>query len=199
MTELLSKIIALHTVYLTLNQGLVHPVQCVPYLIAAASDPEPAVHKEADQQLAELNKKYVGFIHTKAVQGVRQAFKFQKCISKSGSVVRGFFEAAIPGSDQKIKKASCSHVYQLVRSDRKYRRALVLSLIRMFDDTMKTDLGLLVFLADNLAYFPYQTLDEPLFLMSQIEVYVSVSGSNVLQTFKEVCVIMQTRCLPLSM
>ena len=52
----------------------------------------------------------------------------------------------------------------------------------------KTDLGMLVFVADNLAHFPYHTLDEPLFLMSQIEVYVSVSGSNVLQSFKEVSV-----------
>ena len=42
---------ALHTVYLTLQQGLVHPAQCVPYLIAAASDPESSVHKEADQQV----------------------------------------------------------------------------------------------------------------------------------------------------
>lgn len=45
---------------------------------------------------------------------------------------------------------------------------------------------MLVFVADNLAYFPYHTLDEPLHLISQIEVYVSVSGSNVLQSFKEV-------------
>ena len=42
---------ALHTIYLTLQQGLVHPVQCIPYLIAAASDPEASVHKEADQQV----------------------------------------------------------------------------------------------------------------------------------------------------
>jgi len=54
----------------------------------------------------------------------------------------------------------------------------------------KTDLGMLVFVADNLAHFPYATLDEPLFLVSQIDVYVSVSGSNVLQSFKEV----RTRC-----
>lgn len=42
---------ALHTVFLTLQQGLVHPVQCVPYLVAASSDQEPLVHKEADQQV----------------------------------------------------------------------------------------------------------------------------------------------------
>ena len=50
-----------------------------------------------------------------------------------------------------------------------------------------TDMGKLIFIADNLAYFPYQTVDEPLFLMNAIEVFVSVSGSNVIQALKEVC------------
>lgn len=53
----------------------------------------------------------------------------------------------------------------------------------------KTDLGLLLFMADNLAYFPYVSQDEPLYIISQIEVYVSVSGSNVLHSIKEVGVI----------
>jgi len=53
---------------------------------------------------------------------------------------------------------------------------------------------MLVFVADNLAYFPYHTLDEPLHLISQIEVYVSVSGSNVLQGFKEVRCIFNKMC-----
>lgn len=50
----------------------------------------------------------------------------------------------------------------------------------------KSNLDLLLFVADNLAHFPYSTQDEPLYVISQIEVYVSVSGSNVLQAFKEV-------------
>ncbi|XP_076811579.1 nipped-B-like protein A isoform X2 [Clavelina lepadiformis] len=177
---------ALHTVYLTLQQGLVHPVQCVPYLIAAASDFEAIVYKEADQQLVELNKRYHGFVHTKALQGMRLAYQLQSYTQQPNKIVRGFLESATAGDEPcGVNKASCSQLYYLVRSDRKHRRTLLLSLLKLFDDTVKTDLGMLVFVADNLAHFPYHTLDEPLFLMSQIEVYVSVSGSNVLQSFKE--------------
>ncbi|EPY80930.1 hypothetical protein CB1_000775011 [Camelus ferus] len=55
---------ALNVIALTLNQGLIHPVQCVPYLIAMGTDPEPAMRNKADQQLVEIDKKYAGFIHS---------------------------------------------------------------------------------------------------------------------------------------
>lgn len=37
--------------------------QCVPYLIAMGTDPEPTMKNKADQQLVEIDKKYSGFIH----------------------------------------------------------------------------------------------------------------------------------------
>lgn len=44
---------------------------------------------------------------------------------------------------------------------------------------------MLLFIADNLACFPYQSQEEPLFIMHHIDITLSVSGSNLLQTFKE--------------
>nr|XP_054508866.1 nipped-B-like protein isoform X3 [Agelaius phoeniceus] len=103
---------ALNVIALTLNQGLIHPVQCVPYLIAMGTDPEPSMRNKADQQLVEIDKKYAGFIH-------------------------------------------------------------------------KTEVNMLLYIADNLACFPYQTQEEPLFIMHHIDITLSVSGSNLLQSFKE--------------
>lgn len=45
---------------------------------------------------------------------------------------------------------------------------------------------MLMFVADSLACFPYQTQEEPLFIMHHIDITLSVSGSNLLQSFKEV-------------
>lgn len=42
-----------------------------------------------------------------------------------------------------------------------------------------------LFVADNLAYFPYQVQDEPLYLVEQIDLVVSVNGSTQLQLFRE--------------
>lgn len=46
----------------------------------------------------------------------------------------------------------------------------------------------MLYLADNLAYFPYTVQDEPLFIVHHIDLMISVTGTNLLQTFREVSV-----------
>ncbi len=50
----------------------------------------------------------------------------------------------------------------------------------------KCSVGFLLYLADNLACLPYSTLEEPLFVVHHIDLTVSVTGSNLLQQFREV-------------
>ena len=45
---------------------------------------------------------------------------------------------------------------------------------------------MLLFLADNLAYFSYTVLEEPLFILHYIDMTISVTGSNLLQAFRDV-------------
>uniref|UniRef100_A0A672P0F4 Nipped-B protein n=1 Tax=Sinocyclocheilus grahami TaxID=75366 RepID=A0A672P0F4_SINGR len=171
---------ALNVIALTLSQGLIHPVQCVPYLIAMGTDPEPTMRNKADQQLVEIDKKYTGFIHMKAVAGMKMSFQVQQAIlGSAGSVIRGFRQ-------DESHSAQCSHLYSMIRTNRQHRRAFLISLLNLFDDSSKIEVNMLLFIADNLAYFPYQSQEEPLFIMHHIDITLSVSGSNLLQTFKEV-------------
>ncbi|XP_068106831.1 nipped-B-like protein isoform X3 [Hyperolius riggenbachi] len=170
---------ALNVIALTLNQGLIHPVQCVPYLIAMGTDPEPSMRNKADQQLVEIDKKYTGFIHMKAVAGIKMSYLVQQAIiSDSKRVVRGFRQ-------DESSSALCAHLYSMIRGNRQHRRAFLISLLNLFDDAAKTDVNMLVYIADNLAAFPYQTQEEPLFIMHHIDITLSVSGSNLLQSFRE--------------
>nr|XP_046243528.1 nipped-B-like protein A isoform X3 [Scatophagus argus] len=170
---------ALNVIALTLNQGLIHPVQCVPYLIAMGTDPEPSMRNKADQQLVEIDKKYTGFIHMKAVAGMKMSYNLQQAISLSHkSIIRGFRQ-------DETHSALCSHLFTMIRGNRQHRRAFLISLLNLFDDSAKTDVNMLLFIADNLACFPYQSQEEPLFIMHHIDITLSVSGSNLLQTFKE--------------
>lgn len=50
----------------------------------------------------------------------------------------------------------------------------------------KSPLAWLLYLADTLAFLPYSTLEEPLFVVHHIEMTISVTGSSLLQQFKEV-------------
>ncbi|KAF1562133.1 Nipped-B-like protein, partial [Eudyptes schlegeli] len=172
---------ALNVIALTLNQGLIHPVQCVPYLIAMGTDPEPSMRNKADQQLVEIDKKYAGFIHMKAVAGMKMSYQVQQAINICPKdPVRGF-------RHDESSNALCSHLYSMIRGNRQHRRAFLISLLNLFDDTAKTEVNMLLYIADNLACFPYQTQEEPLFIMHHIDITLSVSGSNLLQSFKEVC------------
>uniref|UniRef100_G1NLI6 Nipped-B protein n=1 Tax=Meleagris gallopavo TaxID=9103 RepID=G1NLI6_MELGA len=172
---------ALNVIALTLNQGLIHPVQCVPYLIAMGTDPEPSMRNKADQQLVEIDKKYAGFIHMKAVAGMKMSYQVQQAINTfTKDPVRGF-------RHDESSSALCSHLYSMIRGNRQHRRAFLISLLNLFDDTAKTEVNMLLYIADNLACFPYQTQEEPLFIMHHIDITLSVSGSNLLQSFKEVC------------
>ncbi|XP_039909553.1 nipped-B-like protein isoform X3 [Hirundo rustica] len=170
---------ALNVIALTLNQGLIHPVQCVPYLIAMGTDPEPSMRNKADQQLVEIDKKYAGFIHMKAVAGMKMSYQVQQAINTCPQdPVRGFRQ-------DESSSALCSHLYSMIRGNRQHRRAFLISLLNLFDDTAKTEVNMLLYIADNLACFPYQTQEEPLFIMHHIDITLSVSGSNLLQSFKE--------------
>uniref|UniRef100_A0A673NGD5 Nipped-B protein n=1 Tax=Sinocyclocheilus rhinocerous TaxID=307959 RepID=A0A673NGD5_9TELE len=171
---------ALNVIALTLSQGLVHPVQCVPYLIAMGTDSEPTMRNKADQQLVEIDKKYTGFIHMKAVAGMKMSYQVQQAIVDSkDTVIRGFRQ-------DETNVALCSHLYTMVRVNRQHRRAFLISLLNLFDDNTKSDVNLLLYTADNLACFPYQCQEEPLFIMHHVDITLSVSGSNLLQSFKEV-------------
>lgn len=52
----------------------------------------------------------------------------------------------------------------------------------------KTSLSQMLFLSDNMAYFPYQVQDEPLFIIHHIDIMISVTGTNLLQSFREVSI-----------
>ena len=175
-----------------LNQGLVYPIECVPYLIAMTTDPEKKVLCNSLVHLTNLQKAHPVFVQSKSIAGVRVSFLLQSIIKKAKvkseakedeqKVVRGFSES---GEVLSLNH----HLYSIIRAVRSHRRAFVQQLVKMFDDCsyIKVSLSHKLFICDNLAYFPYQLFDEPLYVIHQIDLIISVSGINLLQIFKEVC------------
>ncbi|XP_026758153.1 nipped-B protein [Galleria mellonella] len=174
---------AMKVVQLVLAQGLVHPVQIVPYLICMSTDTEVTVSHTADKHLQEIDKKYPGFIHMKAQLGIRLSYQLQKILQTStkNDVIRGFRKK----EQDDLPTALNGFLYSLLRNTRPQRRALVLSLLKQFDDVSTAPLDQMLYLADNLSYFPYQVQDEPLFIIHHIDIIISTSGSNLLQLFRE--------------
>ncbi|XP_026815896.1 nipped-B-like protein isoform X1 [Rhopalosiphum maidis] len=170
----------LKVIQLILAQGLVHPVQIVPYLICMSTDTEKSVSSRADKHLQEIEKKYPGFIHMGAQNGIKLSFQLQSIVQTDGEMVRGY---RLKENDT-IPSALNGCLYSILRT-KQQRRALVLSILKQFEDQGKTNLAQMLYLADNLAYFPFQSQDEPLFIIHHINTMISVNGTNLLQNFRE--------------
>lgn len=169
---------ALHVVNLILRQGLVHPVQCVPYLIAIGTDEEQQMRVKSDQQLSEIDSKYSMFVQMKALAGIKMSFELQRLVHKDKtSPIRGF--------RKDTNQCLLSHLYSIIRTGRQPRRSLLQSMLRIFDDHKGAKLDLLLYVADNMAHFPYSVQEEPLFVIYHIDNILSVTGANMLHSFKE--------------
>ncbi|XP_059489671.1 nipped-B-like protein isoform X2 [Neocloeon triangulifer] len=170
---------ALRVIQLILQQGLVHPVQIVPYLICMSTDLEQCVSHSADKQLQEIEKKYPGFIHMKTLDGIWLSFRLQEII-QNDEIVRGFRT-----KEKELPTALNGFLYSILRNTKQQRRAVSLSILKQFDEQAKTSLSQMLYLADNLAYCPYQVIDEPLFIIHHIDIVLSLVGTNLLQSFRE--------------
>ncbi|XP_066259899.1 nipped-B-like protein [Euwallacea similis] len=171
---------ALKVIQLVCNQGLVHPATFIPYLICMSTDPEKSISHTADKTLSEIEKKYPGFVHSQASLGIDLSHRLQKVIHNN-EVVRGY----VVKETGEYPVALNGYLYSLLRNSRQQRRALILKIMKHFDDQARSSLSCMLYLADNLAYFPYQVQDEALFLVHHIELLVSNSGTNLLQSFRE--------------
>ncbi|CAG9855417.1 unnamed protein product [Phyllotreta striolata] len=171
---------ALKVVKLILQQGLVHPAPILPYLICMSTDPDLMISHSADKQLLEIEKKYPTFNNMKSSVGIQLSYQLQN-ILQNESIVRGF----------KVKEkgeypsALNGYLYTLFRGSRQQRRALILYILKQFDEQTRATLSYMLYLADHLAYFPYQVQDEPLFTVHHINNKITSSGTNLLQNFKD--------------
>ncbi|XP_055542159.1 nipped-B protein isoform X3 [Wyeomyia smithii] len=173
---------AMRVVEIVLRQGLVHPVQIVPYLICLSTDPEKEVAHSADRHLQEIDKQYPGFVNMKSHAGMQYSYELQALLQTHGhnSIVRGYRIK----DPQEPPTALNGFLYTLLRNTKPQRRALVQSITKQFDDG-KISLQQMLYLADNLAYFPYAVQDEPLYIIHHIDVLISVTGTNLLASFRE--------------
>ncbi|KAH8272136.1 hypothetical protein KR018_001754, partial [Drosophila ironensis] len=175
---------AVKVIQIVLRQGLVHPVRMVPYLICLSTDYKIESAHRADALLKDIDKTYSGFVNMKVQFGLQLCFRLQQILQMNSKgkleIIRGY---AKRGPDHSTTALN-DFLYSLLRSTKPQRRALVQTVIKQFDD-QKTSLQQMLYIADNLAYFPYVVQDEPLYLIHQIDLLISMAGTHLLATFKE--------------
>ncbi|AES74937.2 putative chromatin regulator PHD family [Medicago truncatula] len=186
---------ALKIVEVVLRQGLVHPITCVPYLIALETDPLESNSKMAHHLLMNMHEKYPAFFESCLGDGLQMSFMFMQSIfvspdenvnhkSQSKIAVSG---KGKPEADSLAQsRVGVSRIYKLIRGNRISRNKFMSSIVRKFDNPKwnKFVIAFLTYCTEVLALLPFVAPDEPLYLIYTINRVVQVRAGPLEANFK---------------
>ncbi|RDX75201.1 Sister chromatid cohesion protein SCC2, partial [Mucuna pruriens] len=185
---------ALKIVEVVLRQGLVHPITCVPYLIALETDPLESNSKLAHHLLMNMNEKYPAFFESRLGDGLQMSFMFMQSLCGSSENIDPKIQSKIPVSGKGKPEAGSlaqaklgvSRIYKLIRGNRVSRNKFLSSIVRKFDNPRwnKLVIAFLIYCTEVLALLPFISPDEPLYLIYAINRIVQVRAGPLEANFK---------------
>ncbi|KAJ2557410.1 Sister chromatid cohesion protein 2 [Coemansia sp. RSA 1933] len=178
---------------LVLEQGLAHPLKCVPSLIALCTSSDSHIRTRSLKLHQDLNFKYVSFIHSRDMDGVRKAYEYQLQVRGRPEDVVGYDAEAdakdVPGRPV----AFLQPLYTMIRSKRIRRNELLTSLVSTgdYDSALSSaeqrhlaDIPFVRFVAENIAALDYKYLDEVLHVVFQVSAVIAGTGLNLYHQFE---------------
>ncbi|KAJ2814599.1 Sister chromatid cohesion protein 2, partial [Coemansia erecta] len=173
---------------LVLEQGLAHPLKCMPALIALCTSNDPYIRNKSLKLHQELSFKHASFIHSRDLEGVRKAYEYQLQVRGRPEDVDGYDSDADLRERPDRPAARLQFLYSLARSRRTRRNELLSLLVKMCDfdsgtaayaDANSTDIAFVRFVAENIAALEFKYLDEVLHVTYQISSVIASSGLNL--------------------
>ncbi|KAI5058048.1 hypothetical protein GOP47_0026218 [Adiantum capillus-veneris] len=183
---------AVKVVEIVLRQGLVHPMTCVPHLIALEVDQHDMNSKLAHKLLIQMNEKYPSFFESRLGDGLQLSFRFIESGAASSvhmcSAVKspGFSKSKLEATLALSAKSGISRTYKLIRGSRVSRNKFISSVVRKFDVGTwgPSSLSFLMYCTEILASLPFNLPDEPLYLVYAINRMVQVRAGVVESNIK---------------
>ncbi|XP_073288840.1 sister chromatid cohesion protein SCC2-like isoform X1 [Primulina huaijiensis] len=183
---------ALKIVEVVLRQGLVHPITCVPYLIALETDPQEVNSKLAHHLLMNMNEKYPAFFESRLGDGLQLSFMFIHSMSDamaeiSNHKVHHSVKGRSDAGTSAYARLGVSRIYKLIRSNRVSRNRFMSSVVRKFEMPRWNNyvIPFLMYCTEILALLPFTAPDEPLYLIYTINRLVQVRAGTLESNMKD--------------
>ncbi|KAF9925061.1 Sister chromatid cohesion protein 2 [Linnemannia zychae] len=142
-------------------QALVHPILCMPVIIALETCDNSTIRSRVLRIHYDLHQKHASLIYARAMECIRTAYTYQLSLYESKTGVQGYKVFAETGQPA----AMICHMYKLVSDKRQPRNALLVGLVKLLEVDLSTsevevDGNYARFIAENLAYLDYRTMEE---------------------------------------
>lgn len=175
--------VAIDVLSFTVKQGLAHPLQSFPVIVALETSPVASVYNRATALHTILQGKHATLLNTRYTISARASFDYQKKVAAaSGGVVKGF--RIVQGSHVAMLQRWYSHV----REKRTARQDFLRSLVKVFresdttlESTTQDDVDYTRYMAENFAALEYKTMEEVLTVIKFLTNVLSTSGMQIVE------------------
>ncbi|KAG6853819.1 radiation sensitive protein rad9 [Blastosporella zonata] len=169
---------AIDVLSFTIKQGLAHPLQSFPVIVALETSPLPHLSNRASALHAVLHTKHASLLNTRYTVSARASFDYQKKVT-SGPV-RGFRAQTPP-------VALLQRWYFLVREKRTTRQDFLKALVKVFQESpsnraTQDDVDFTRYMAENFSAFDYKTQEEVFSVIKYLTMILSTTGVQLLET-----------------
>ncbi|KAF8208426.1 hypothetical protein K438DRAFT_2012502 [Mycena galopus ATCC 62051] len=160
----------------TIKQGLAHPLQSFPVVVALETSPNSSLSSRASALHSILHQKHSSLLNARYIQSARASFDYQRKVAQE---VQGFRLQPTP-------IALLQRWYSLVREKRVTRQDFLKALVKVFnlprhDEATEDEVEFTRYMAENFAAFEYKTQEEVVTVIRELTVVLSVDGTRLLE------------------
>ncbi|KZW01563.1 hypothetical protein EXIGLDRAFT_738517 [Exidia glandulosa HHB12029] len=162
----------------TVKQGLAHPLQCLPTIIALETSPNVLLSTRANALHAVMHSKHASLVNMRYVECARKSFDYQ--VQICDGPVSGLRTLPAP-------IALFHRWYSLMREKRTSRQDFLKAIVRVFDldvssaASTQDDIDFARYVAENMATLDYKTQEEVLTIIRHLTSVLSVSGTALVE------------------
>jgi hypothetical protein len=163
----------------TIKQGLAHPLQSFPVIVALETSPNTALSTRASALHSVLHSKHASLLNSRYIVSARASFSYQIKLAQgrggSGSVHGARCGAAL-----------LHRWFALAREKRGPKLDFLKALVRAFDvgtalSATQDDVNFARYMAENFAAFDYKTQEEVLLVIKSLTTVLSTAGMQCVE------------------
>ena len=163
----------------TIKQGLAHPLQSFPVIVALETSPNSALSARASALHSVLHSKHASLLNSRYIISARASFSYQIKLSQ-GRGGSGGVQGARGGT------ALLHRWFALVREKRAPKLDFLKALVRAFDlgtslVAAQEDIDFARYMAENFAAFDYKTQEEVFLVIKSLTNVLSTAGMQCVE------------------